>query len=81
MGMEMEYFNPMNIPDAIEFIGLYLSDHGFSKNPSGAIQRYNAGHPFYGSSIGKHTAELEKIMEKRKRTPIERRITIIKQIL
>jgi hypothetical protein len=65
-------FNPMNLPDAIDFMGLYLSDHGFKKNPSGAIQRYNWGHPFYGSSIGKHTVELSKIIEKRKRIPPEK---------
>jgi membrane-bound lytic murein transglycosylase B len=62
-------FNPMNMPDAIDFLALYLSDHGFSKNQSGAIQKYNHGHPFYGSSIGKHTKELVKIMEKRARIP------------
>lgn len=59
------YFNPMNMPDAIEFLALYLADHGFSKNKSNAIQRYNPGDPFYGSSIGKHIKELEKIMERR----------------
>lgn len=62
-------FNSMNIPDAIEFLSLYLAAQGFKKNPSGAIQKYNRGHPFYGSSIGKHTKELEKIMEKRKKIP------------
>jgi membrane-bound lytic murein transglycosylase B len=66
------FFNPMNLPDAIDFMALYLSDHGFKKNPSGAIQRYNGGHPFYGSSIGKHIKELEKIMDKRERIPINK---------
>lgn len=65
-------FNPMNMPDAIDFIGHYLADHGFRKNPSSAIQKYNSGHPFYGSSIGKHIAELEKIMEKRRKIPMEK---------
>lgn len=61
------YFDPMNMPDAIDFLALYITDHGFYKDKSGAIQRYNPGHPFYGSSIGKHSIELEKIMEKRRR--------------
>lgn len=61
------YFNPMNMPDAINFLALNLTDNGFNKNKSGAIQRYNPGHPFYSSSIGKHSKELEKIMEKRRR--------------
>jgi membrane-bound lytic murein transglycosylase B len=64
------FFDPMNIPDAICFMALYLSDHGFKKNSSGAIQKYNGGHPFYGSSIGKHIKKLEKVMDKRERIPI-----------
>lgn len=62
-------FDPMNIPDAIGFVGRYLSDNGFERNKLGAIQRYNQGDPFYGSSIGKHTEKLTKIMEKRRRIP------------
>jgi membrane-bound lytic murein transglycosylase B len=72
------FFNPMNIPDAIDFLALYLSDHGFNKNQSSAIQRYNHGHPFYGSSIEKHTKELVKIMEKRRRIPPKKIIYNIK---
>ncbi len=66
------YFNPMHIPDAIFFMASYLADHGFKKNSGSAVQRYNPNDKFYGSSIGKHTTELIKIMEKRRRRmPIE----------
>jgi membrane-bound lytic murein transglycosylase B len=72
------FFDPMNLPDAIYFMASYLADHGFNKNSSRAIQRYNNGHPFYSSSIGKHTRELKKIMEERTRIPPKKIIYNIK---
>jgi len=65
-------FDPMNIPDAIGFMARYLADHNFKKNHSDAIKKYNIGHPFYESSIEKHTKKLTEIMKKRHRTPLEK---------
>lgn len=59
----------MKIPDGTDFLGNIIKKNGFNKNPSKAIQKYNNGHRFYGSSIEKHTKELEKIMNERKRIP------------
>ncbi|MCD6496626.1 MAG: lytic murein transglycosylase [Candidatus Aenigmarchaeota archaeon] len=58
-------FDPMNKPDAIGFLGRYLADHGFSRDAIRATYRYNPGHPFYASSIGKHARALGRIMEER----------------
>ncbi len=66
------FFDSMNIQDAIGFIARYLSENGFKENSHKAIQRYNSGHPFYGTSIGKHTKELEKIIKKRRSIPPEK---------
>ena len=60
------FFDPMNMPDAIGFMGMYLASHGFGKDQSRATQKYNRGHPFYSSSIGKHTAKLKEVMDKRR---------------
>jgi hypothetical protein len=61
--------NLMKILDAIAFLGIILKNNGFDKNPSGAIQKYNNGHKFYGPAIDIHTDSLENIMEERRRIP------------
>lgn len=62
-------FDPMNMPDAIKFLGIIIEDNNYKKSSLKATQRYNPGDKFYGSSIGKHTKALEKIMEKRSKIP------------
>jgi len=62
-------FDPMNLYDAMGFMGMYLAAHGFGKSQSKATQLYNKGHKFYGSSIGIHTDSLENIMKRRSRIP------------
>ena len=66
------FFNPMNIPDAIEFLCLVLNGNGSRKSLSKATHGYNPGDPFYKNGIGKHAKALEKIMEKRSRIPPEK---------
>ncbi|MGY4884850.1 MAG: lytic murein transglycosylase [Nanobdellota archaeon] len=71
-------FDPMNMPDAIKFLGLIIEDNGYKKSSFKATQRYNPGDKFYGSAIGKHIKALEKIMETRSKIPPEKVICNIK---
>jgi len=69
-------FDPINHPDAFDFMGGILDDNGFRENPNRATQRYNPGDPFYPSSVEQHKKELEKIMEKKRRIPPERLVAL-----
>jgi membrane-bound lytic murein transglycosylase B len=65
-------FNPLNIPDAINFLAYELAERGYKKNAARAIQGYNPGDTYYASSIRKHTKELKKILEKRLTAPLKK---------